>query len=110
MSEVTTEKLYADFKVLVDDTEQLISATAGQAGERIAELRQRLTGRIEQGKEALLQREKELRAQAERARSCAITFLREESWSRLALAAGLGMLLGLALFSGRSKRTRPERE
>jgi len=32
MSEVTTGKLFDDFKVLIDDVEQLVSATASEAG------------------------------------------------------------------------------
>jgi ElaB/YqjD/DUF883 family membrane-anchored ribosome-binding protein len=97
MSEVTTEKLLADFNVLIDDAEQLISATAGEANEQIAEMRQRLALKIEEGREALAQCERELREQAERAKSHAMTFLWEESWSRLVFAAAIGTLIGLAL-------------
>ncbi|HEX9787644.1 MAG TPA: DUF883 domain-containing protein [Candidatus Binatia bacterium] len=103
MSEVTTEKLFADVKILIADAEQLVGATAGQAGERIAEMRQRLASKIEEAREAVAKCEKELREQAERAKKRTLTFLREESWSRLALAACLGVLLGLALRHPRSK-------
>ena len=36
---VTKEKLVADFKVVVADAEELLRVTAGQAGEKAAELR-----------------------------------------------------------------------
>jgi ElaB/YqjD/DUF883 family membrane-anchored ribosome-binding protein len=108
MSEVTTGKLFDDFKVLIDDVEQLVSATAGQAGERTAELRQRMSLKVEQGREALAQCEKELHEQAEQAKQRAIIFVLEESWSRLAAAACLGALLGLALRRLKSKSTRSE--
>jgi ElaB/YqjD/DUF883 family membrane-anchored ribosome-binding protein len=97
MSEVTTEKLLSDFQVLIDDAEQLISATASEASERVAELRQRLALNIEEGKEALARCQRELRDQAEQTKSRTIDFLREESWSRLVIAAVIGTLLGLAL-------------
>ena len=42
MNEITTEKLSEDFKVLIDDAEDLVKATASQTGERIGDLRQRL--------------------------------------------------------------------
>jgi ElaB/YqjD/DUF883 family membrane-anchored ribosome-binding protein len=103
VSEVTTEKLIADFKVLVDDAEQLIGATASQAGERVAALRQRLLRRVEEAKDAMAQCEKELRERGERAKSRVITCLQDENWSRLAIAAGLGVLVGLALRCRRSK-------
>lgn len=98
MSEVTTEKLLADFRVLIDDVEQLVSATAGEAGGRVAELRQHLAGRLEAGKAAVAQCEKELREQAQRAKSRAADFLRDEGWCWLAVAGCLGMLAGLALY------------
>ena len=108
MSEVTTGKLFDDFKVLIDDVEQLVSATASEAGERTAELPQRMSLKVEQGREALAQCEKELREQAEQAKQRATIFVLEESWSRLAAAACLGALLGLALRRLKSKSTRSE--
>lgn len=97
MSEITKEKLFADLKVLVDDVEQLLSATAGEGGERVAELRQHLARRVEEGKAALARREMELREHAQRAKSRVVTFLRKEHWDRVAIFAGIGVLLGLAL-------------
>jgi ElaB/YqjD/DUF883 family membrane-anchored ribosome-binding protein len=97
MSEVTTEKLLEDFNVLIDDAEQLMGATAGEANERIAEVRQRLALKIEGGKAALARYERELREQAEQAKSRAMAALRAESWSRLLIAAVVGLLIGAAL-------------
>jgi hypothetical protein len=37
MSEITTSKLAQDFKVLIDDVEGLMQATANEAGERFSE-------------------------------------------------------------------------
>jgi ElaB/YqjD/DUF883 family membrane-anchored ribosome-binding protein len=97
MNEISSEKLLADVALLIADTEELIKATAGQAGERIAELRQRLERKIVEGRAALLECERELRQQAEQAKACVIKFSLEESWPRLVVAAALGMLLGLAV-------------
>ena len=102
MSEVATEKLLADFNVLIDDAEQLLSATAGEANERIAEVRQRLALKIEEGRRALARCERELREQAEQAKSRAMAFLSAQSWSRLFMAAVLGLLIGAALRRKRS--------
>jgi ElaB/YqjD/DUF883 family membrane-anchored ribosome-binding protein len=97
MSQITKEKLFADFKVLVEDAGQLVSATAGGAGERIAQLRQHMARRVEEGKAALAQREKELREQVQQVKSGSVTFLRDEQWGRVVIFAGIGVLLGLAL-------------
>jgi ElaB/YqjD/DUF883 family membrane-anchored ribosome-binding protein len=67
-----------------------------------------LSLKVEEGKKALAQREKELREQAEPAKKRVVIFLLEESWSRLAAAACLGALLGLALRRLKSKSTRSE--
>ena len=48
------EKLVADLKLVVADTEELLRATAGQAGEKVAELRVRLEKRLQDAKIALI--------------------------------------------------------
>ena len=50
MNEVTREKLTSDFKALVGDVEELLKSTSSQAGESIADLRQRLGNKLEEGK------------------------------------------------------------
>jgi len=97
MNEVTTEKLLSAVQVLIDDAEQLIRATAGEASQRVAEVRQRLALNVEESKEALARCRRELLEQAEQAKSRTIDFFQEESWSRLVLAAVFGTLIGLAL-------------
>ena len=41
MTEVTKDKLIADVKLVIADSEELLRATAGQAGDKIAEIRAR---------------------------------------------------------------------
>ncbi|MGE5216009.1 MAG: DUF883 family protein [Chloroflexota bacterium] len=106
MSEVTIEKLWGDLKMLLDDVEELIKATAGLAGEHIVERRQRLVERLEKGKAALAQRETELRERAAQTGSCAINFLRDEGWCCLAVAA---CLTAIALCCQKHTSARQER-
>jgi ElaB/YqjD/DUF883 family membrane-anchored ribosome-binding protein len=107
-SDATMEKLIADFKVLVHDAEQLIGATASQAGEPVVVLREHLARRVEEAKDAMARCEKKLRERAEQAKSRVRTRLQEENWSRLALAAGFCVLVGLALRCRRSKADKTE--
>lgn len=95
MNQVTTEKLIADFKVLIDDVEELVKATASQPGALVAELRQRLEMKIEEGRRALAEGEKALREKVERARADTEWYLRRNIWSTVAIATGIGLLFGL---------------
>lgn len=97
MKEFTTEKLVADVKVLIADMEELIRATAGIAGDRVIELRERLESKLAQGKAALAECEKDLRERGGQAKACALACWRDEGCCRLVIALGVGLLLGLAL-------------
>lgn len=95
MNEITTRKIAADFKLVMEDVEELIKATASQTGERIGALRERLEKKIEEGKKLLSERgwvrsAEEKKAQAE-------SRLRENPWTGVAIAAGVGAVLGWLL-------------
>jgi ElaB/YqjD/DUF883 family membrane-anchored ribosome-binding protein len=108
MSEVTTEKLIEDCKVLVNDAEELIKATADNVGGQIAALRQRLVEGVEKGKAGLARRKEVLREQAEQTRARAIGVAQDKGWRRLALGVGAGILIGLAVRCQRRRPAKPE--
>ena len=93
MNEVSTRKLAADFKIVMDDVEELIKATASQTGERIGDLRQRLEQKIEVARKTLA--EKPWFTSAGEAKAQAESRFRENPWLGLAVATGIGVLLGL---------------
>lgn len=97
MSEATTSKLAADFKVLIDDVEELVKATASQAGECIGDLGQRLEKKIEDGRKALAGREVGWFQKSEEANTQADSRLCENSWAGLVIASVIGVFLGLLL-------------
>lgn len=96
MNEVTREKLSADFKAVIGDVDELVRATSRQTGEKIADLRQRLGKKIEDGRKALSE-QKPLLARVEEARASAEAYVREKRWAPLAIAAGIGLVLGFIL-------------
>ena len=53
MSVANKEKLVSDLKVVVADAEEILRATAGNAGEKVAELRERIGVRLRDAKERL---------------------------------------------------------
>ena len=97
MSEVTREKLTSDFKALMDDVQELLKTTSNQTGESIADLRQRLGQKLEEGRKALSEQERILRGKAEETRASAEAYLREKPWATLGIAAGIGLVLGFLM-------------
>ncbi len=95
--EVTKEKLLADFKVLVADTEELLKATANQAGERATVARQRIGNSLEEAKKSLNEAENLLIGKTKEATKKAEVYVRENPWNALGIAAGAGLLFGLLI-------------
>jgi ElaB/YqjD/DUF883 family membrane-anchored ribosome-binding protein len=93
MNEVTREKLTSDFKALVGDVEELLKSTSSQAGESIADLRQRLGNKLEEWKK----QERALREKAEEGKASVEAYLREKPWITVGIAAGIGLVLGSLL-------------
>ncbi|MGB7946900.1 MAG: DUF883 family protein [Candidatus Binatia bacterium] len=97
MNEVTREKLTSDFKILMEDVQELLKATSNQTGESIADLRQRLGQKLEYGRKALSEQERALRDKAVVAKASAAAYLEEKPWATIGIAAGVGLLLGFLL-------------
>jgi ElaB/YqjD/DUF883 family membrane-anchored ribosome-binding protein len=97
MNEVTREKLTSDFRALLGDVEELLKTTSSQAGETIADLRERLGKKLEEGKKALSGQEKALREKAEEGRASVEAYLHEKPWITVGIAAGIGLVLGSLL-------------
>jgi ElaB/YqjD/DUF883 family membrane-anchored ribosome-binding protein len=97
MNDVTREKLSSDFKAVIGDVEDLLKTTAGETGEKIAGLRQRVETKIVEGKKVLSRQRQTVRAKAQEAKASAETCLREQPWTALGIAATAGLLLGSLL-------------
>jgi len=95
--ETTKEKLISDFKVLVGDAEELLRATANQAGERVASARKRIEQSVEDGKKTLADAENILFDKTKEAAKAAEAYMRENPWNAVGIAAGVGLILGLLI-------------
>jgi ElaB/YqjD/DUF883 family membrane-anchored ribosome-binding protein len=89
------EKLVADLKVVIADAEDLLKLSAGQAGEKVGELRQRIQARLEAAKAELARVQSAAFTQAREAGQAADDFVHEQPWTAVGIAAGIGLLLGL---------------
>ncbi len=93
MDNVTTEKLMADLRAVVRDAEELLQATAGQAGARVEELR----ARAEASLGAARVRLDEAGVSAREAARDIDEQVRGNPWAAVGIAAAAGLLLGLLL-------------
>jgi ElaB/YqjD/DUF883 family membrane-anchored ribosome-binding protein len=100
MSQVPTssaprEKLMADLKLVIADAEELLRLTAGQAGDKAAEIRTRMQTRMEQAKADLARLQDAAVGGAKDAGRAADDYVHENPWRAMGVAAGLGFVLGM---------------
>lgn len=95
--EATREKLVSDIKVLIDDAEELLKATATHAGERVATVRQRIEQSLHEGKRSLAETEGLLLDEGKEAARAADAYVRENPWTAVGMATGVGLVLGLLI-------------
>ena len=91
------DKLVGDLKNLVADAEELLKATASQAGEKVAEARQKIGQSLIEGRKALADAEKTLLKKSKEAAEVADDYVRDNPWSAVGMAAGVGLVLGLLI-------------
>jgi ElaB/YqjD/DUF883 family membrane-anchored ribosome-binding protein len=101
MSEQATvankEKLVADLKVVIADTEELLRATAGAAGDKVGELRERLGVRLRDTKERVQDLEAAIVDKTKAAARATDDFVHEQPWKAVGVAAALGLALGVLI-------------
>jgi ElaB/YqjD/DUF883 family membrane-anchored ribosome-binding protein len=91
------DRIVNDLKTLVSDAEELLRATASQAGEKITEARQKIEQSLIEGKKAVADAEKTFVKKSKECAEIADDYVRENPWSAIGLAAGLGVVLGLLI-------------
>jgi ElaB/YqjD/DUF883 family membrane-anchored ribosome-binding protein len=95
--QVSTDKLMEDLRLVVTDAEELLKATAGQAGERVAQARTKAEDSLRAAREALAEAGDEALERAREAAASADDYVRENPWTVVGIAAGVGLLVGLLL-------------
>ena len=91
------ERVVSDLRALVNDAEELLKATASQAGEKIAVARQKIEQSLIEGKKALADAEQTLLKKSKECAEIADDYVRENPWSAVGVAAAVGLALGLLL-------------
>jgi ElaB/YqjD/DUF883 family membrane-anchored ribosome-binding protein len=94
MEKVTTDKLLQDLGIVIQDAEALLQATAGQTGEKITELRGRAEASLRKARERMAEAGVEVQEKAKAVAKSADTYVHENPWTSIAIAAGVGFLIG----------------
>lgn len=91
------EKLVSAIRSEISDAEEMLSATADQAGEKIARLRSRIENRLREAKFRLIDAEEALIAKTKAAAYATDDYVHESPWIAIGVAAGVGVVAGLLL-------------
>ena len=94
---VNRDKLVQDMKVVISDAEELLRATANQAGEKIGVARERIQDSLHEAKVRLAEAEALLTEHAKQAARYTDEYVHENPWRAIGIAAGIGLLLGLLM-------------
>lgn len=97
MTDVNKEKLIADFKTVVADAEELLRATANQAGDKAADLRARIQSRLADAKVRLADAEAAVVDKAKMVGRAADDYVHDNPWRSVGVAAGFGFIVGLLI-------------
>jgi ElaB/YqjD/DUF883 family membrane-anchored ribosome-binding protein len=82
----TSNRLMDDLRTLIADAEELLRATAGEAGPRVQEVRARAEESLRAARERLQGAGAELDGQ-----------VRAHPWAAVGIAAGIGLIAGVLL-------------
>jgi ElaB/YqjD/DUF883 family membrane-anchored ribosome-binding protein len=94
-ADVSRDKLVSDFKVVISDAEELLKLTAGQAGERLTEVRGRLNDRMMAAKDRITDMESVVVEQTKKVAYATDDYVHKNPWQSVGVAAGVAFLLGL---------------
>lgn len=91
------QKLVADMRNVVADAEEIVRATAGMAGEKIADLRERMSVHLYDAKLRLEEAEAIVIDKTKAAARATDDYVNENPWQAVGIAAGIGLLLGIII-------------
>jgi ElaB/YqjD/DUF883 family membrane-anchored ribosome-binding protein len=96
-NDVTKEKLVADLKAVVTDAEELLRATASQAGEKVAAARERIQASLATAKVKLSDTERALLEKTKQTAKATDEYVHDHPWHAVGIAAAAGLVLGILI-------------
>ena len=95
LTQNSADDLMEDLQSVLEDAEALLSATAGQAGERIQQVRERAEETVRAVRDRLTAAQENLARRAREAIGEADDYVRENPWQAIGITAGVAFLVGL---------------
>jgi ElaB/YqjD/DUF883 family membrane-anchored ribosome-binding protein len=96
-TEVTKDKLAADLKVVIEDAEELLKATASQAGEKVAAARLKIQDSLDVAKAKLAHLGIAGIDKAKEAAAATDDFVHEHPWKAVGIGAAIGVIVGMLI-------------
>ena len=94
---VTKDKLLQDVKIVISDAEELLRATATQAGEKVSAAREKVQDSLHRAKVKLAEAEDVLIDKGKQAARVTDEYVHDNPWKAVGVAAGIGLVIGLLI-------------
>lgn len=94
---ISKEKLMQDLQIVIGDAEELLRATASQAGEKAAAAREKIQDSLHRAKVKLAEAEDVMIDQAKQAARATDEYVHDHPWKAVGMAAGIGLIIGLLI-------------
>jgi len=96
-TDVSTEKLAQDLKIVISDAEELLRATASQAGDKVFAAREKIQDSLRQAKVKLAEVEDVLIDRGKEAARATDEYVHDHPWGAVGIAAGVGLVIGMLI-------------
>ena len=93
-TDISRDKLISDMKVVIADADELLRATAGQAGEKVAAARARIQDSMDAARIKLAELSDASAEKAKAAARATDDYVRDHPWHAVGIAALVGLVLG----------------
>lgn len=94
---VSKEKLAQDLKIVIADAEELLRATASQAGEKVSAAREKIQDSLRHAKVKLAEVEDVLIDKGKQAARATDEYVHDHPWKAVGIAAGIGLIIGMLI-------------
>ena len=91
------QKIVNDLKNVVADAEEILRATADVAGEKVADLRERITLRLQDARARLADAETIVVDKTKAAARATDDYVKTNPWQSVGIAAAVGFLIGVMI-------------
>ena len=94
---VSRDKLVQDLKIVISDAEDLLRATASQAGDKVSAAREKVQDSLQRAKVKLAEVEDVIVDRSKQAARATDEYVQDNPWRAVGIAAGVGGIIGMLI-------------